>query len=102
MNNKKATRIQFKNAVFTRDAFKCVLCPEEAIDAHHVIDRDLWPDGGYYVDNGVSLCSVCHINAESGKISCDILRKAAGITNILLPGGFDKKLKYDKWGKIIQ
>jgi len=101
MNSKKEKRRQFKKDVFARDSFKCVICPKEAVDAHHILNRGLWEDGGYHVDNGVSVCETCHLDAESGKISCDELREKADIKNILLPEGFDKNFKYDKWGNKI-
>ena len=30
-------------------------CQAAAIDAHHIIDRKLWADGGYFIDNGAAL-----------------------------------------------
>lgn len=51
------TREDFKKIVFERDKHKCVVCGQPAVDAHHIIDRALWTDGGYYLDNGVSLCN---------------------------------------------
>ena len=49
------TRDAFRNAVFERDGHLCVICKEPAIDVHHIIERRLFSDGGYYIDNGVSL-----------------------------------------------
>ncbi len=95
------TREQFKGAVFYRDGYKCVLCGAMGVDAHHIIDRKLWPDGGYYLDNGVTLCEQCHYNAETStepKYSPDGLRLVAGIAVALLPPGLIPGLEYDKWG----
>ena len=36
---------------------RCVLCDAVAVDAHHVLDRKLYPDGGYYLGNGAAVCS---------------------------------------------
>lgn len=94
-------RDEFKTAVFERDDHRCINCGKEAVDAHHIIDRSLWDDGGYYIDNGVSLCSECHLKAEQTLISCDELREKAGIQNILLPEHFYSDEKYDKWGNIV-
>lgn len=48
------TRDQFREGVFARDAHRCVFCgrtaaetPEGKLDAHHIIERRLWGDGGY-------------------------------------------------------
>lgn len=98
MNTKQQIRDQFRRNIFKRDHYKCVVCKELAKDAHHIIDRSLWLDGGYHIDNGVSLCDKHHIDAETGKISCKELRLAANIKNIILPIGFDDIHEYDKWG----
>jgi len=37
---------------------------EEELDAHHITDRNLMPNGGYVKENGISLCSTCHEKAE--------------------------------------
>jgi len=34
------------------------------LDAHHITDRTLMPNGGYVAANGISLCVTCHKNAE--------------------------------------
>lgn len=96
---KLLTREQFFEAVMERDRKRCVHCREHAVDAHHLIDRKCFADGGYYEDNGVSLCSKCHLYAEQGLLSPQQLRRCAGITNVVLPDGLDSSLEYDKWGK---
>lgn len=71
-NEKKIIRKQFRDAVFKRDGFRCAMCgmksskdhAEQELDAHHVSDRNLLPNGGYVKENGVSLCSECHQKAE--------------------------------------
>ncbi len=67
---KKKVREEFRNAVFKRDGYKCRVCSnkpasnEIGLDAHHIIDRNLLPNGGYVKENGISLCAECHIKAE--------------------------------------
>jgi len=95
------TRDQFRNEVFQRDNHKCVVCLKPAVDAHHIIERKLFDDGGYYLDNGVSVCEKHHLLAEQTIISCDELRRAAKITKIVLPENFQPDRKYDKWGNIV-
>lgn len=95
---KLLTRQQFNEQVFARDNHKCVVCGADAVDAHHLMERKLWDDGGYYLDNGVSLCEKHHWDAETTDISPTQLRRMAGIKTILLPPGFDESFDYDKWG----
>ena len=69
---KRQRRADFRAAVFGRDGYRCVFCghpsPDESeIDAHHIVNRNHIPDGGYTLDNGVTLCKVgnnCHLRAE--------------------------------------
>jgi 5-methylcytosine-specific restriction endonuclease McrA len=64
-------REEFKEKVFDRDNNICVNCNDIAVDAHHIVERKLFEDGGYYLENGVSLCSKCHLLAEQTILSCD-------------------------------
>lgn len=34
------------------------------LDAHHITDRNLMPNGGYVIENGISLCPAHHELAE--------------------------------------
>lgn len=95
------SRDEFRNAVFKRDGYKCVVCGQPAKDAHHIIERRLWPDGGYYVSNGASVCETHHLLAESTELSCDELRERCGIKEILLPPHFYSDQPVDKWGNPI-
>jgi len=95
------SRDEFRSGVFKRDNDKCVICQDPAKDAHHIVERRLWRDEGYYLDNGASLCSKCHIDAESTVISCSEIREKAGITRVILPNHFDNDENYDKWGNVI-
>lgn len=97
----KLTREEFRNSVFDRDGHKCVICKKDAKDAHHIIERRLFSDGGYYLDNGASLCEDCHIDAEKTLYSCDFIREKVNITKIILPEHFYSDINYDKWGNII-
>lgn len=95
------TRDAFREAVFARDLHKCVVCGAPAADAHHLIERRLWDDGGYYVDNGVSLCGPHHLEAEQTLLSVEELREAAGIEKVLLPAHLEAGESYSKWGDVI-
>ena len=95
------TRDDFRNGVFKRDAHKCVHCTKPAQDAHHIIERRLFTDGGYYLNNGASLCGECHILAEQTVLSAQELRGEIGIKTPVLPEHLYADQDYDKWGNPI-
>lgn len=95
------SRDQFREAVFARDGGKCVCCGQPAVDAHHIMERRLFPDGGYYLSNGASLCADDHIRCETTEISVEAVRAAAGIVDAVLPPQLDDGQSYDKWGNPV-
>lgn len=98
---KLLSRDQFREAVFARDNYKCVFCDAPAQDAHHIIERRLWPDSGYYVNNGASVCSQHHLECERTTISVEDVRQACGITKPIIPPHLYPDHTYDKWGNTI-
>jgi len=92
------TRDEFRNRAFARSGGKCVVCRAPATEVHHIVERRLWVDGGYYDDNAAPLCSPCHVKAEQTLISCEALREKAGITKTLLPEHLYQDQVYTKWG----
>jgi hypothetical protein len=78
-----------------------VICHAAAKDAHHIMERRLFDDGGYYIENGASLCAECHVLAEQTTLSGDAIRTAAGIGQIVLPPHLYRDHAYDKWGNIV-
>jgi|ERR1035437_870499 hypothetical protein len=67
--SKKDIRSKFRNDVLKRDGNHCKVCGrgDVKLDAHHVTDRSEMPNGGYVVENGITLCDTengCHIKAE--------------------------------------
>lgn len=95
------TRDEFRNAVFERDNHKCVICGDPAQDAHHILERRLFSDGGYYLDNGASVCGPCHIKAEETTYTAQTIRDSALIKNVILPDHLYHDQVYDKWGNPI-
>lgn len=81
-SRKKAIRREFRDSVFERDGYKCVICGKQAskenaeslLDAHHITPREEMPNGGYVKENGATLCDPsktggsltegCHYRAE--------------------------------------
>lgn len=94
-------RSQFKEQVFKRQNNKCAFCDNPCVDAHHILERKLFPDGGYYLDNGIGVCSKHHLMLERDQISVEEARNAINIKNKILPPNFDENIEYDKWGDIV-
>ena len=65
------TREEFKKQIFAQTKGKCCVpgCECDAVDAHHIMDRKLFSDGGYYYGNGAALCAKHHLDAEKGIIT---------------------------------
>lgn len=63
---KRIIRERFRESVFHRDHHKCRICGAQGVplDAHHITDRNLMPNGGYVKENGIALCEGCHWKAE--------------------------------------
>jgi hypothetical protein len=102
MSQKLLSRDDFREGVFKRDNHKCVFCGNPAQDAHHILERRLWPDGGYYLDNGASVCGEHHIKCETTEISVEDVRLACGITKVIIPPHLYDDQLYDKWGNPVQ
>jgi len=66
MKKKQLIRYNFREEVFKRDDYRCRCCgiKDVKLDAHHIIDRNNMPNGGYVKENGISLCEPCHEKAE--------------------------------------
>lgn len=101
MSEKLLSRDTFKRETFRRDNHQCVVCSAPAVDAHHILDRKLFSDGGYYLANGSSLCSACHLEAEKTTLSVARIRDLCGIKVPVLPEGFSPESCYDKWGNEV-
>lgn len=61
---KKQIRARFRKEVFERDRHKCGCNETKNLEAHHIINRNYWKNGGYKLDNGITLCPECHMKAE--------------------------------------
>jgi hypothetical protein len=103
MTDQLLTRDEFREGVLTRDGHKCVNCGaiEVKLDVHHIIERKLFVDGGYYLANGATLCEPCHILAENTTLTVETLRAQCGIDIPLLPDHFPEGEITDKWGNPI-
>lgn len=107
----------FRAAVLQRDARQCVICrmnppqlhapfpcgPEDegGVDVYHIMAPELWEDGGYYLDNGVTLCSWHQLEARRTLLPPEEIRRAAGIATRLLPPQLPRDTAYDRWGNPV-
>jgi len=91
------SRRDFRERVFERDDDECVVpwCDEPADDAHHIIERSLWDDGGYYLRNGASVCNPHHQQAEENNIPPQAFWHWVGL-DPLTPG--ERSHHINKWG----
>jgi hypothetical protein len=99
-------RDAFREAVFVRDNNRCVICGcSENLAAHHIIERKMFPDGGYVPDNGATLCERHHLEAEACILTCEEIRDKAGISRVVVPprwiGTACEKERISKWGDIL-
>ncbi len=95
------TRDVFRESIFARDKHGCVFCGQPAQDAHHIMERRLFPDGGYYMENGASVCGAHHLDCESTLLSVEAVREACGISQAVIPPHLYRDQVYDKWGNPI-
>ena len=96
------SREEFKRQVFARSCGACVFFGKPSVDAHHILERKLFVDGGYYLLNGAAVCEVHHWDCESTALSVEAVRAAAGLTGpALLPSALDPAGTYDKWGNRV-
>ena len=95
------SRDEFRKTILERSRGKCVFCGDFAVDAHHILDRKLFSDGGYYNSNGVAVCEPCHIKCERTDIPVEEIRATCHISLYKLPEGIEKGVKVDKWGNEI-
>ena len=60
----------WRNAVFGRDNYTCQLCGKRGgdLEAHHIQHWSEYPDLRYSVDNGLTLCKLCHKQLHSVRV----------------------------------
>jgi hypothetical protein len=96
------SRDQFVARVFARKKGRCAFCALAAVDAHHILERKLFTDGGYYLENGVALCAAHHWACETTCVSVQEALAAIGAVQPVLPLGWAPSGLYDKWGNTLR
>lgn len=57
---------EWRNLVFIRDNYTCVLCGTKGgIEAHHIKSFSQFPELRYDVNNGMTLCIECHKQTDN-------------------------------------
>lgn len=102
--SKFLTRDEFRTNCLERDRHRCVFCGiTEELAVHHVLERRLFPDGGYYMENGATVCEECHLKCEMTVLTVEEVREKIGVTvnkKVLPPQLYEDQV-YDKWGNIV-
>lgn len=93
------TRNDFRRIVNEQQDGICIIpwCDESIQDAHHIIERELWDDGGYIPDNGAGVCGLHHKFAEENHIPPQAFWKWRTIDDPPLPDGISTT-NVNKWG----
>jgi hypothetical protein len=104
MKQELLSRDSFRENCLIRDNHTCVFpgCNRtENLSVHHILERRLFSDGGYFLDNGASLCDEHHILAETTDWSCEEIRELIGAKNAIIPDDYYPDVRYTKWGDVI-
>jgi hypothetical protein len=62
-NRDTADNIHWRITVFKKDNFKCIICKDKKgnnLQAHHLNSYTTYPLQRFDVNNGVTLCKICH------------------------------------------
>lgn len=60
---------QWRLRVFKRDFFTCRMCArKEGIQAHHIRRWADFPQLRFVVNNGITLCGICHSNIKDKEL----------------------------------
>lgn len=102
--NKKEKRIKFREGVLNRDGNRCRVCKRNDVklDAHHITDRNEFENGGYVLENGITLCDYdggCHMKAEKFHMSNgreSVLGYTPDDLYLLIGSNLKKALEKDK------
>jgi len=78
-------QISFANAVNARDMFICRVCGSRAlIEPYHILNKNLFPNGGDVRENGIALCWECREKARAwNQLSDDLYYSPAILFEII-------------------
>lgn len=114
------SRQTFREECVERDGGECIVVkcdepvtadPDGPGEVHHIIERELWVDGGYEQNNGASVCNMHHRMAEDNRIPPQAFWRWADVDVIGIPD--EHGITYtnprastdvfdvDKWGEVF-
>lgn len=106
------TRKDFRERCVARDGGQCLVptCEQEVTtdpdgpgEVHHIMERKLWDDGGYFPANGASVCNEHHRLAEDNVIPPQAFWRWAEVENPVVPvENEDGYIDVDKWGESLE
>lgn len=66
----------WRKSVFERDEYTCQECKVKGgeLQAHHLKPQSLFPELRFAIDNGQTLCRVCHLKTDSFGLRYDLLK----------------------------
>jgi hypothetical protein len=100
--NELLDRDRFREMALKRDGYRCVICGhKEGLSVHHILERKLFVDGGYYANNAATLCEQHHLKAEKTVLTVEAVRSSAKIIEAIVPPQLDASKRYDKWGNEV-
>ena len=96
-------REQFFSLVSQRQKGRCLFCTQPMCDAHHILDRALFSDGGYDLSNLAGVCAEHHWQCEITVLSVQEVLDSAKIPKrlSLVHYGIIDSQQVDKWGNSI-
>lgn len=85
--------VKWAQAVKKRDHYICVICNRRGVElnAHHMNSWDVFVEERYDLENGVTLCSICHNSFHNiygyGKNTMDQFKEFKSICSIMYKTG---------------
>lgn len=100
MSETLLSRRVFREKALDRDNETCIVpwCEAPADDVHHIIERKLWPDGGYYLSNAASVCNPHHRRAEENLIPPHAFWRWLDVEPLTPP---EHSWNINKWGEAL-
>lgn len=111
IQNKRKGReyLEWREAVFKRDAYKCTKCDDtdKKLHAHHIIGWDENPELRVDVNNGMTLCTSCHnkehhigrVPWNKGKVTTDEAKEKMRAAKLGKKASLETKEKISKANK---
>lgn len=78
--------LRFDTMVIKRDRCVCRLCGREynpmALDVHHILGKNAFPEYRFILENGITLCRLCHSKVHHDVYIKNKLYEKLGVDNL--------------------